>query len=100
MNILKPIACVVETGIYAEDLDKSEQFYREVLGLTLLRKEIGRHVFFEVGEYSMLLVFRSEATLRGDHLPSHGSRGSGHFALGIASEDLALWRERLEAYKV
>ena len=36
----------------------------------------------------MLLVFRPEATLRGDPLPPHGAQGPGHFALGIAAEDL------------
>jgi catechol 2,3-dioxygenase-like lactoylglutathione lyase family enzyme len=97
---VKPIQSVVETGIYAEDLDEAERFYRDVLGLTVLGKEAGRHVFFQVGDRDMLLVFRAEATLRGDHLPAHGSNGPGHFALGIAAEDLDAWRERLQSLQV
>ena len=97
---MRPIEYLVETGIYADDLDQAEQFYRDVLGLMLLGKEAGRHVFFQVGDRSMLLVFRPEATLRGDHLPAHGARGPGHFALGIAAEDLDAWREHLRAHRV
>ena len=36
-----------------------------------------------------------QATQKGDHLPAHGSHGPGHFALGIAREDLDAWRDRL-----
>jgi catechol 2,3-dioxygenase-like lactoylglutathione lyase family enzyme len=97
---MRPIECVVETGIYADDLDQAERFYRDVLGLTTRGKEAGRHVFFQVGDRSMLLVFRPEATLRGDHLPAHGARGPGHFAMGIAAEDLDAWRERLRLHQV
>ena len=97
---MRPIECVVETGIYADDLDRAERFYRDVLGLTLLGKEAGRHVFFQVGDRSMLLVFRPEATLRGDHLPAHGASGPGHFAMGIAAEDLDAWRDQLRSHRV
>jgi catechol 2,3-dioxygenase-like lactoylglutathione lyase family enzyme len=97
---MRPIECLVETGIYADDLDQAERFYRDVLGLTVRGKEDGRHVFFQVGDRSMLLVFRAEATLRGDHLPAHGARGPGHFALGVAAEDLDAWRKRLQEHRV
>jgi catechol 2,3-dioxygenase-like lactoylglutathione lyase family enzyme len=43
------IVAVVETGIYVDDLDRAETFYRDVLGLALIGKEPGRHVFFRVG---------------------------------------------------
>jgi catechol 2,3-dioxygenase-like lactoylglutathione lyase family enzyme len=97
---MRPIQCLVETGIYAEDLDEAERFYRDVLGLTVWGKEEGRHVFFQVGDSDMLLVFRPETTIRGEHLPAHGSRGPGHFALGIAAQDLDAWRERLREHDV
>jgi catechol 2,3-dioxygenase-like lactoylglutathione lyase family enzyme len=97
---MKPIRCVVETGMYADDLDEAERFYRDALGLKVLAKEAGRHVFFQVGEGDMLLVFRAEMTLKGEHLPAHGTRGPGHFALGMEAEDLAAWRDRLREYGV
>src|SRR5271170_6099072 len=65
------IECLVETGVYADDLDAAERFYRDFLGLTHRGKEAGRHVFFQVGDRGMLLSFPSEATLVGDPLPAH-----------------------------
>jgi catechol 2,3-dioxygenase-like lactoylglutathione lyase family enzyme len=91
---------LVEIGVYADDLDRAERFYADVLGLEVRVKEEGRHVFFRVGDRTMLLVFRPEATLKGDILPAHGARGSGHFAFGIAAEDLDAWRRRLGEHGV
>src|SRR6516165_8055707 len=94
------IKTVVETAIYAEDLEAAEAFYTTVLGLPVRGKEAGHHVFFHVGESSVLLVFRAEATLKGDHLPPHGATGSGHFALGIEAGDYDAWRRHLESHGV
>ena len=93
---MPPIEHLVEAGVYADDLDKAETFYREVLGLEMRAKEPGRHAFFRVGE-SMLLIFRAEATLTGGMLPPHGAHGPGHFALGIPTDALDAWREHLRA---
>jgi catechol 2,3-dioxygenase-like lactoylglutathione lyase family enzyme len=92
---MRPIESLIETGVYADDLDQAERFYGNVLGLPLISKEIGRHVFFRVGERSVLLIFHPDATLAGDHLPAHGCRGPGHFALGIDAADLDSWRAHL-----
>jgi catechol 2,3-dioxygenase-like lactoylglutathione lyase family enzyme len=81
---MRAIQCLVETGIYADDLDKAEWFYRDVLGLTVWGKESGRHVFFEVGDRDMLLVFRPKTTIRGGSLPGNGSHGQGNFPWGVA----------------
>jgi catechol 2,3-dioxygenase-like lactoylglutathione lyase family enzyme len=94
------IQAIVETGIYVDDLDRAEAFYRDVLQLALLGKEPGRHVFFRVGDAGVLLAFLADATLRGDLLPAHGARGPGHFALGIRAGSLGVWRERLAAHGV
>lgn len=97
---MKAIQALVEVGVYADDLDRAEHFYAVVLGLTVRAREAGRHVFFQVGDRTMLLVFRPEATLRGDLLPAHGARGPGHFALGIAPEDVEAWRLRLAEHRI
>ncbi|MGD9715439.1 MAG: VOC family protein [Thermomicrobiales bacterium] len=91
------ILAVVETALYVDDLDAAQDFYRHVLGLEVIRKEPGRHVFFQVGVADVLLVFLPEATLTGDTLPSHGAAGPGHFALGIERPSFGAWRERLTA---
>ncbi len=66
------IVNLVETGVYVDDLEQAERFYADVLGLSLIGRESGRHVFFRVGREDVLLLFRAEETIKGDHLPAHG----------------------------
>jgi catechol 2,3-dioxygenase-like lactoylglutathione lyase family enzyme len=99
MDAADAIATIVETAAYADDLDRSEAFYRDVLGLEVLAKEAGRHVFFRAGD-RVLLVFRPAATIHRDLVPAHGATGPGHFALGIRAESLDAWRRRLAAHSV
>lgn len=94
------IKAVIETAIYVDDLEATEAFYRTVLALPVIAKEPGRHVFFQVGETSVLLAFRAEAALKGDQLPPHGAAGPGHFALGIEAESLDAWRKRLQSHGI
>jgi catechol 2,3-dioxygenase-like lactoylglutathione lyase family enzyme len=94
------IKAVIETALYVDDLAAAEDFYREVLGRRVLGREPGRHVFFQVGEASVLLAFRAETTLTGDRLPSHGASGPGHFALGIEAAAFDGWRDRLRRHGV
>lgn len=94
---MKPITTLVETAIYGDDLEVLETFYLNVLGLAFMSKEPGRHVFFRVGPSSVLLIFKPDTTLQPGMFPAHGSRGPGHFALGIAPEDLEDWRRHLES---
>jgi catechol 2,3-dioxygenase-like lactoylglutathione lyase family enzyme len=89
-----PIIRVVETGIYVDDLARAEAFYTEVLGLAVIARDPERHVFFRAGD-GVLLAFIPEATMQEGDLPPHGAVGPGHFALGIAAEDLDDWRRHL-----
>jgi catechol 2,3-dioxygenase-like lactoylglutathione lyase family enzyme len=94
------IKSVVETAIYVDDLPAAEAFYGKVLGLSVIGGEPGRHVFFRVGEGSVLLAFRAESTIKGDVLPAHGATGASHFALGIEAADLDAWRKHLRGHGV
>jgi SAM-dependent methyltransferase len=85
----------VETVVYADNLDAIEAFYTSVLGLPVIQKDAGRHVFFRAGNGDVFLVFRPETTLRGDILPAHGTTGPGHFALGIHADSYEKWRQHL-----
>jgi catechol 2,3-dioxygenase-like lactoylglutathione lyase family enzyme len=93
------IEAIIETAIYVDDLEVAEGFYWDVLGLEVIGREPGRHVFFRVGD-GVLLAFDPEATLKGDTLPPHGTRGPGHFALGVRAESLDDWRRKLEGHGV
>ena len=52
---------VLETALYASDLDAAEGFYGGVLGLPRVAPVGERHVFFRLGG-AMLLVFNPAAT--------------------------------------
>jgi catechol 2,3-dioxygenase-like lactoylglutathione lyase family enzyme len=86
---------LVEAALYVDDLDQAEAFYRAVLGLELIGREPGRHVFFQAGQ-GVLLIFNPEATSKGGLFPAHGAKGPGHAALGIAAESFDGWRSRLQ----
>lgn len=96
-----PIARVLETALYAEDLAAANQFYGGVLGLERIAFVEGRHVFFRCGD-GVLLIFdpRSTAniptTVNGAPVPLHGASGVGHMAFAVADAELPAWRERLE----
>jgi len=94
------IHAIIETAIYVDDLQAAEAFYQTILGLAVIGKEAGHHVFFQVGEASVLLAFRAEATLKGDQLPAHGAKGPGHFAMGIEAEAFDAWRNLLQSHGV
>jgi catechol 2,3-dioxygenase-like lactoylglutathione lyase family enzyme len=94
------IKAVIETAIYVADLDATEAFYGTILGLRVMGKEPDRHVFFQVGDASVLLAFLAKTTQKGDRLPSHGATGPGHFALGIDVEAYFAWRKHLQSHGV
>ena len=65
-----------------------------------MSKEPGHHVFFQVGDASVLLAFLAEATRKSHQLPAHGATGPGHFALGIETETFDAWRKHLDSHGV
>ena len=87
---------IQETCLYAEDLEATEIFYTELLGLELYAKVADHHVFFRCGP-QMLLVFDPTRSAReGRRVPSHGARGPGHVAFAVRETDLDAWSERLK----
>ena len=90
---------ILETALYADDLEAAEAFYTVILGLDVILRVEGRHVFFRL-ENSVLLVFNpaSTETQRTDDAlsaPPHGARGPGHACFKVGSEGLDAWRQKL-----
>jgi catechol 2,3-dioxygenase-like lactoylglutathione lyase family enzyme len=90
---------ILESALYAADLDAAEAFYVGVMGLAVLARAPGRHVFFRVGA-GVLLIFNPAATETpnpGAHLPvpPHGARGPGHLCFAAARAEIGQWRDRL-----
>lgn len=95
---------ILETALYADDLDAAERFYGSVLGLPVIVREAGRHVFFRCGG-SALLIFRPSATERPPPegalpIPTHGARGPGHACFRATAEEILAWSERLTAHGI
>jgi catechol 2,3-dioxygenase-like lactoylglutathione lyase family enzyme len=92
---------VLETVLYATDLERIETFYEAVLGLTPFAKMPGRQVFYKL-PHQVLLIFNPDAT---EHppapaalpVPPHGARGPGHVCFKAEAREINLWREHLEA---
>lgn len=94
-------AGLLETVVYAEDLDAASAFYHGILQLPVVTSAAGRHVFFRCGN-AMLLVFNPRATAIAPGkgalpVPPHGARGAGHACFRAGASEIAMWRERLTA---
>lgn len=86
---------VKETCIYISDLQRTQAFYNEQLGLKIISKVEGRHIFFKAGT-SVLLCFIAEKTSQpGQELPAHGAHGCIHFALEVKPEDYAAAKKEI-----
>jgi catechol 2,3-dioxygenase-like lactoylglutathione lyase family enzyme len=96
---------ILETVLYAEDLDAAEDFYTRVLGLEVYAKSPGRQVFFKIAG-QMLLIFNPEATAippKPDAklpVPPHGAQGEGHVCFCASGDEIERWKARLKAVGV
>lgn len=95
-------SAILESALYVTDLAEAEAFYRDVLGLSLVGKVDGRHVFFRCGE-AILLLFNANVTEvppePGARLPvpPHGSRGAGHLCFRASADEIDRWKAALKA---
>lgn len=90
-----PLSGIHEAALYVDDLDAAESFWRR-LGLELVGRAEGRHVFFRAGR-DMLLIFDPASTREPGDVPSHGAAGPGHVALDVPGHHaLDRWRGHLE----
>ena len=85
---------ILETVLYADDLEAAERFYRDVLGLEVDSRKDGIFVFFRL-KGAMLLLFRAEAARANEMVPAHGAIGPGHACFAVAESELDGWKERL-----
>ncbi len=92
---------VLETALYVDDKPRSIRFFKEVMGLEIVRDE-ERLTAFDAGGASILLIFaRGESTHGEDtptgHIPGHDGEGPLHMAFKIAEADYEPWRTHLRA---
>lgn len=96
------VSAVLETVLYAKDLDATEAFYRDVLRLEPMAKQPGRQLFYRLAN-QMLLIFNPEVTalpLPPDAklpVPPHGMTGEGHVCFRATAAEIEAWRAHLES---
>jgi catechol 2,3-dioxygenase-like lactoylglutathione lyase family enzyme len=93
---MRPLTHVLETVLYADDLDAAEAFYRDRLGLEVDSRKPGLFSFLRIGD-AMLLLFRPAASRENREVPPHGATGSGHVCFAVPEAELDSWKQRLVA---
>jgi catechol 2,3-dioxygenase-like lactoylglutathione lyase family enzyme len=98
---MSPPPRVLETCLYAENLDETARFYREVVGLELVMEEGDRHRFFRAAGGMVFLFNPLETPIPPPEgalpVPPHGAHGPGHVCFAADGPGIAGWRARLEA---
>jgi catechol 2,3-dioxygenase-like lactoylglutathione lyase family enzyme len=96
---------ILESALYAKDLDAAESFYRDVLGLERISRVGDRHVFFRCGD-GVLLIFNPEETAKPPApdaklpVPPHGMHGEGHVCFRASEEEIDRWKAHLAGHGV
>ncbi|MBZ9996385.1 VOC family protein [Mesorhizobium sp. BH1-1-4] len=98
-------SAILESALYVTDLAEAETFYTDMLGLILLGKVEGRHLFFRCGP-GVLLIFNAEATKIPPapdaklKVPPHGAVGDGHLCFAATAAEIHAWKAHLQARKI
>lgn len=90
---------ILETVLYARDLDAAEEFYTRVFGLPVVSRLAGKFVFLRCGA-GMLLIFdpdRSAQPNPKNPIPRHGASGPGHVCFAADAAAIDRWRKQFAA---
>jgi len=92
---------VIETCLYADDLERTARFYEEQLGLRRFEGD-DRFRAFSVADRHVLLLFKRGATTRpiptlGGVIPPHDGSGPLHLAFSIGATAFSAWEKHLQA---
>lgn len=86
---------ILESVLYAEDLDAARDFYEPVLGLEEISFDPSRSLFLKLEE-SVLIIFKASKTIIPDSIvPPHGTTGPGHLAFAATTGEIQDWRNKL-----
>ena len=86
---------VLESVLYAEDLEAARAFYEDVLGLPEISFDPARDLFLRC-DHSVLIIFKASKTKLGDAgIAAQGTVGAGHLAFSASFDELEAWKEKL-----
>jgi len=92
MNITQ----IKETILYIRDLDRSQRFYHDLLGLPIISRKEGNFLFLRAGT-SVLLLFIPEVARVKTSPPGHYAYGKQHIAFEVPLKEYKAWRQKLES---
>lgn len=87
---------IKETCIYFRDLRLAEEFYHGLLGLPVISRAEGRHIFFRAG-VNVLLCFNPDDSRLKKSPPAHFSEGKYHFAFEVPANEYEVHKKEIEA---
>jgi len=95
---------VLETCLYADDLERTERFYENVLGFNKLHGD-DRFSALSVADRQVLLLFKRGGTTQAIStpdgiIPPHDGSGHLHLAFSIAAAELPAWEKHLAAKSI
>lgn len=85
---------IKETVLYVSDLQRTQEFYTGILGLPLISRRDGSHVFFRAGR-DVLLCFLPEVSRVKQRPPGHFAYGEQHFAFECPPGEYEGWKKLL-----
>lgn len=88
---------VIETALYVDDLDRSVEWYKRVMGFRLIFNGGDRLRAMAVAEKQVLLLFRKGAStgvleVPGGRIPPHDGDGHLHLAFAVDESEVPAWR--------
>ncbi|MFH1681150.1 MAG: VOC family protein [Candidatus Eisenbacteria bacterium] len=90
---------ILESVLYARDLDAAESFYGGILGLEVIRRS-DLFITFRCADGVLLPFDPGESGRSGRSVPFHGTQGPGHLAFAVRPEELDAWRRHLESHGI
>ena len=97
---------IIESAIYVDDMQRSIDFYRDVVGLPQADQEVARRLnAMVVGPYQVLLICSRGGAVkpiefRGGRVPPHDGSGPLHLAFGVDEDTRETWRSRLAKHRI
>lgn len=88
-----------ETTIYVSDLEVSESFYTNIVGLVVAERVKDQYALFQYDD-GTLILFQTPTTSIENEGTSSGLNKLGQLSFGISSADISTWRKRLQNYDV
>ena len=100
MTAVRPVG-IDHAAISVRDLNRSVEFYTQVLGLTLTKREYlkpGIEYFLDCGS-SLIGLIQGDPT-QGEHLLTEGGIGANHVSLRVHTRDFNAAVENLKQHEV